>query len=911
MSFSRAKITRFNDQDTSISKQPSHSGNMNKTLGKSQKTEKWASSSTRSAATKSSSKPRSLSQPSSNTIINKQSQRPYSGGDEKTRQNKTKHAKPPVSDKYGEEEEYETVNIEKPSSEQIYKIEENTDDEINSDDKDLSSEPRTNGTTCKASSSGIPLRIKQQQNSPRPNVVNTPRKASPRVSSKSNVTSIRSNENSAVKLESPKIISPAARRNLEMQYQLKKKRMDQLKKEITDRHKLLTDSYQALIQLNKKLEEAGKSYPLDELKPNITVVSIEESKSDNEPAPPPPPQSASAMEMSGGGEDVQKAKIDPNTVHNMKETIKQIPITLLDMCRNLISKRLAVVNILDKVSTNSIEQDELQQNIQDIKEENASLEKTLDDIFDEQEKNVMDLVEKWQSLLMNSGDYSSFMENIENMKETIEQKEQQILKQTAETEDLRRLKEEAIINSEKVVSDLKDKIKSLEHELNVEKSSVQETKDKANLYDQRMKLLKTRIKEMEGKQKETESKCIELQKAHRHAQDQLRANEHRWIKEKEELLSKHKHDRQMLDKLTKDRSYFETRMKTLEELVEDKENKLHAAEEKMTNDVEEARKQALEEKSQRESLQQKYDSVKDQLVELEIKSKQALDVIHSRNNSEPSESGNEDAISTEKEAELYTELLATKVALKAAEDQIQNYNREKLRFIDSIQSFQGDPEKDQEYVAKTMIKNVEKITELETRLTESEQTICNQKIEISNLKADIENLQQYPIINSFELDKPTKDSDLKMMLHEGRIKLEQSLKKSLEYEHKLIRYEHDLNRQSKQIYEMENLLKVRDGLISMMKAKKDELQMENDSLNKYANEIRDLLLQAKEEARNRTELVQELSTNLDSRGRICQQLEKKVRELEGSLSATNEKTLQTARINWSNGKRIAINQSTV
>lgn len=89
---------------------------------------------------------------------------------------------------------------------------------------------------------------------------------------------------------------------------------------------------------------------------------------------------------------------------------------------------------------------------------------------------------------------------------------------------------------------------------------------------------------------------------------------------------------------------------------------------------------------------------------------------------------NEDGISTEKEAELYTELLATKVALKAAEDQIQNYNREKLRFIDSIQSLQGDPEKDQEYVAKTMIKNVEKITQLETRLTESEDTICNQLV---------------------------------------------------------------------------------------------------------------------------------------------------------------------------------------
>lgn len=45
----------------------------------------------------------------------------------------------------------------------------------------------------------------------------------------------------------------------------------------------------------------------------------------------------------------------------------------------------------------------------------------------------------------------------------------------------------------------------------------------------------------------------------RHAQDQLKQNEHRWQKEKEELVTKNKHDKQLLDKLTKDRSCFETR----------------------------------------------------------------------------------------------------------------------------------------------------------------------------------------------------------------------------------------------------------------------------------------------------------------------------------------------------------------
>lgn len=41
--------------------------------------------------------------------------------------------------------------------------------------------------------------------------------------------------------------------------------------------------------------------------------------------------------------------------------------------------------------------------------------------------------------------------------------------------------------------------------------------------------------------------------------------------------------------------------------------------------------------------------------------------------------------STQKEADIYTELLATKVTLKDYEDKIKMYEKEKLRFIDTIE----------------------------------------------------------------------------------------------------------------------------------------------------------------------------------------------------------------------------------
>lgn len=113
------------------------------------------------------------------------------------------------------------------------------------------------------------------------------------------------------------------------------------------------------------------------------------------------------------------------------------------------------------------------------------------------------------------------------------------------------------------------------------------------------------------------------------------------------------------------------------------------------------------------------------------------------------------------------------------------------------------------------------------------------------MKVEIENLKQRLAVPTIENNNVImEDNDLKNLLHEGRVKLEQSLKKTLDYEHKIIKYEHDLNKQNKQLCDMENLLKVRDGLVSMMKAKKDELELENDSLNKYANGIRELLIQA-------------------------------------------------------------------
>lgn len=122
--------------------------------------------------------------------------------------------------------------------------------------------------------------------------------------------------------------------------------------------------------------------------------------------------------------------------------------------------------------------------------------------------------------------------------------------------------------------------------------------------------------------------------------------------------------------------------------------------------------------------------------------------------------------------------------------------------------------------------------------------MCNvfRTLRIEALEIEVKNLQM-------RLDAAVSESsaglsnDMMKIMHEGKVKLNEAMKKTLEHEQRIIQYEHEMDKQGKQINEMENLLKVRDGLIGMLKAKKDELLNENDSLRRYANEVRNLLLE--------------------------------------------------------------------
>lgn len=78
-------------------------------------------------------------------------------------------------------------------------------------------------------------------------------------------------------------------------------------------------------------------------------------------------------------------------------------------------------------------------------------------------------------------------------------------------------------------------------------------------------------------------------------------------------------------------------MKSLEECMEDAEKNNKNDVVKLQEDMEAARRMATEEKTKRDTIQQKYECLKQQLVEMEIRNKQAIDIVKSKNPYEPNE----------------------------------------------------------------------------------------------------------------------------------------------------------------------------------------------------------------------------------------------------------------------------------
>ncbi|XP_018331754.1 myosin-9-like isoform X2 [Agrilus planipennis] len=733
-------------------------------------------------------------------------------------------------------------------------------------ESDIDKKHGKNTTGSKNSSSGIPLPKRQNTLS------KVSSKSSTRPPSKSKLQ--RSPSSDLKNSNSPN------RRSLELQFSLKKKRLECLKKELIDKQKPVLEVYQNLTQLKKKLEESGKTVHLEEMK----FIDC------NEVIP------RARTPLSAGKREEAPTDFEKDLLKAMKEIVNVIPKPLTDMCKSLMTKRVLLVDMIDKYCNNEVDSAELHKKINFLKTESSQLEQKIENANTEQSKQIEELVTKWQQMLESHEviiqppppPAGPPPERFHELYKKFKKQDHEIKEYKQKVEDLQnalndRPEKADLHKAEENIRQLNSQLKELDAQLIIERKN----SALGSEAEKQLKLLRTRVKELDTKRHEAETKIINLQKTLKQKEDNMKTAEKAWEAEKQELIKINNQDKQLLNKLTKDRGFLETRVKTLAEIVDENEKSAKETEEKCREEVRRAKQQLEEEKIARETMEKKYEYMRQEFFKMEVTNQQAIDLVVTKK-----EGNGEGPITTEREAELYTELLATRVALKAAEDKVKNYAREKLRFIDTIEKLSSNSENNVESLAASLVHKEEEITLIEKKIEQYEELVRNQKMEIANLNANVVNMEQRLALLSNDEHYPTKDmkdSDLNYVLRENRLKLDEMLRKSLDYEQKIIKYDHDFEMQQKQIYEMDNLLKVRDGLIGMLKAKKDELYVENESLTKYANEIRDALMETKEELAVKQEEIQQLYGHLEQKSKMLIRQDKKIKDLKDTLSSTNEK----------------------
>lgn len=284
-----------------------------------------------------------------------------------------------------------------------------------------------------------------------------------------------------------------------------------LKKDLIAKQKPVLDLYQALVELQKKLEQTGTHTHLEQMK----FIDCE-YKEDADP--------------NAGGE----SKIDTEALEALRALFEKLVTPVLNYCKDVIVKR---EDILIGLETNP---DIVKAKIPSLKSESEEMQKNLEEMRSEQEKNITNVVSYFQKALESSNTTLEVPAEltgeaeIERLKGLLQEKEAQLgeankIAHDVQSEARKRNALQDELNKYKHhVTEMKQKIKvggsslrcdvwfvlslqHLEEELENEKKQSSEVKSKSLNIDHKLRALKTRLQESDNKVKDMELKYKEAE----------------------------------------------------------------------------------------------------------------------------------------------------------------------------------------------------------------------------------------------------------------------------------------------------------------------------------------------------------------------------------------------------------------
>lgn len=653
-----------------------------------------------------------------------------------------------------------------------------------------------------------------------------------------------------------------SRHTLEKQFLHKNKEYMKMRTDLLEKQRPVLEMYQKLVKIKKQLEKLGKLVTLEDLK----FIPFTECKQ--------------PLKIEGGGEDVPT-----EVITEMKKSVSEIPRTLEEVCRNLLSRRNLIINFLESIVTSGVDTSALSERIETLKTEGQNLQESLDGIIAEHQEKIDRLVDNWKALLSmkQTNNKVSDLENQLKEQERLTQESQQTIKELKKKLDEKRGSHDtSIAELTGTINSMKTYIQKLEHDLEVERKNSAEVKTRHITNVQSVKTMRAKVTSLEETKKMYEATNTELQQKIKNLEDQFKLKEAQWHKDRNEMNRKLKHQDSILNKLSTDKTEFETTIEALEE------EKL-TTEEQLRNTIEDLNEQLKNQQDELERIKiEKEDALgkcaafEGYIARIGLECKEEMNKVCSS-----IEWGNIKNPATP-EMEHYMTDMASELRIRELEDKIRKMQDERIHHVKEMVEIEEQKNSEPTEVKKQLYKQQECITKYQLLLEESENKLKEKSTEVANLRSEITQLKvRQEALEEQNYSCPTEQ--LQKMVEEGRQKLNELMRKSIESEQKLEHYAHVIERQTHQMSEMENLLRYRENMAGVLKASRDELVLEKESLTRYSQEMRTVLAEVTKEGKMKDRLIKELQDKIDLRERQISKLEKEVRELEANLMLTNEK----------------------
>ncbi|KAL1513111.1 hypothetical protein ABEB36_002573 [Hypothenemus hampei] len=654
---------------------------------------------------------------------------------------------------------------------------------------------------------------------------------------------------------------------LEVQFINKNKVYLQLKNEIMGKQKVLLDNYLKLKEIKQKLEHYGKVMNLDEIK----LVRYKDIN-------------GTIFTSEGGGEQIPQ-----NVLMEMKRSIEEIPNTLVEVCKNLLSRRAAIVDLLENVIKSDIDISEVANRMESLKTEGIQLKQSLDAVIKEHQVKISDLITKWQELLsmqQSNKEVFDLKKNLKDQQRLTQETKTELTELKKTMEDKKSVYDKSMAELKGTIKTLGDQITVLQQQINEEKKKNYEISTKVYKKGEANKLTELKLKEMESARRALETENATLKQKVKNFEDMQKRQGSQWEKEKKDLIKKFKEQEILLEQSSVDKSQTQSTLVAIEESkiykpmpTEEVERTIDSLKEELLrtqNELEEVI-------AQRDNAMEKCATFEGYVARMGLECKETMNKVTTS-----IEWGQNQPNTNALEVENYIHDIAKDVKIRELEDKVrkleaeQIYHLEQRRLMDEIQH--SEPTETEQQLTKQQ----ECIMRYQMLLEDSENKLKQKSTEVANLRSEIRQLKvRQEALEEQNYNCPTEE--LKKMVEEGRQKLQDLMRRSIDSEQKLEHFTHVIEKQTQQMSEMENLLRYRENMAGVLKASRDELILEKESLTRYSQEMRTVLAEVTKEGKMKDRLIKELQEKIDLRERQVGKLEKEVRELETNLMFTNEK----------------------